>query len=59
MSEFIVGTEIVFEALADSTIQILTAISQFDFTQIDDTKIRIAAQFIVDIIRIFKLIFGG
>lgn len=58
--EFItVEMEPVFETLANSIVTILTAISQFDFTQIDDNKIRIAAQFVVDTIRIFNLIFGG
>lgn len=55
----IVDMEPVYEAAADSIIQILTAISQFDIRQVDPNKLTTTAQFIIDTIRIFKIIFGG
>lgn len=55
----IVDMEPVYEAAADSIIQILTAISQFDIRQVDPNKLTTTTQFIVDTIRIFKIIFGG
>ncbi len=44
-------------ALANSATSILTALSKFDITKLDNSNVIVVSQFIVDTIRFVKLFF--
>lgn len=45
-------------ALSNGIIEILTALSKFDVTQLDNTKVLLMSQLLVDNIRLFRLLFS-
>ncbi len=45
-------------ALSNGIIEILTALSKFDVTQLDNTKVLLISQLLVDNIRLIKIIFN-